>query len=115
MSLATRLSRIERSVPWAGETETERWQRLMNADAECVDLSIRICRDRDKRFKGLSAEEYARARLTDPLQTALFSRLQERRGEQLAGAAPTEHDETERYLKRIHDEPPPGMEATWPR
>lgn len=109
MSIASRLARMEKNVPWAGESETERWRRLMTADAECMDLSIRICKDREKRFKGLDAEGYERAWPTDPLQAALYARLTQRRDELLAGAPPSEDSETERYLRRIHDEPPPGM------
>ena len=109
MSLASRLARIEKHVPWAKESETERWQRLMTADAECIDLSIRISQDREKRFKGLDPEGYECAWSSDPLQAALYARLTQRRDELLAGAPPSEDSETERYLRRIHGEPPPGM------
>ncbi|MCC6661804.1 MAG: hypothetical protein IT437_13060 [Phycisphaerales bacterium] len=109
MSVASRLARLEKNVPWAGESEAERWQRLMGEDAECVDLSIRIHKDREKRFKGMDLEAYQRSWPGDPLQAALYARLTQRRDELLSGAPPSRESETERYLKRIHGELPPGM------
>jgi len=101
MSVAARLDKIERRLPSLGGCPPGvgpvLW--MTGHDAECMDLAARMCLLHRWKPEGVDITA---------TEAALEKRWAERRDELLAGA-PFSTDEAERYLRRIHGEPPPGM------
>jgi hypothetical protein len=108
--LRSKIERLERSIP-VGSSPEARSDHLLSLavrDAEAADLASRLVLDRERRFPGLSAEEYSRLGREEPLHRALIDRFAARL-EELWEGAPLATDDAERIRRRWDGLPPPGL------